>query len=516
MKLFKSIVTVGGFTMASRIFGFVRTILTASYLGATGISDALEVAIKIPSFLRRLFAEGAFNAAFVPLFAAQLAGEGEEAAKSFAEEILSIFICVLLVIVVLVEIFMPVLMPLFVPGFTRTPERLHYAIEFTRVTFPFIFFISLTALYSGILNSFERFAAVASSPMVGNMCIIAVVLGMATYFSTPGHAFALGILLCGVVQFLWVWIPAVRLRMALKLIRPKMTPRVTEFLAKVTPAAASSGVVQINILIGMVIASFLPAGGVSYLSYADRLNQLPLSVVGTAIGTALLPLLTKQIRKGNHQQAIKSQNDALEMALILTLPATLGLFCLAEPLVVVLFERKAFDAVASLATSQTLMAFSWGLPAYVLTKIFSSCFFAYQNTRTPLKAAAIAVAVDIVLSVLMVKPLQHVGIALATAISAWVNASLLGYLLWRKGYFTMTPHLRKVLPRYGVVSLLTGVYLQLMAMILKDQFRETFMVSVTVLSLFILSGIILFFGLAKAFKAINFKELKLKFQGVDV
>lgn len=512
MKLFRSIATVGGFTMGSRLLGFIRTVLTASYLGATGISDALEIAIKFPSFLRRLFAEGAFNASFVPLFAGCLASERKDSARSVAEEILSIFVCVLLVIVILVEVFMTYIIPIVVPGFAQTPQRLFYAVEFTRITFPFIFFISLTALYSGILNSFDRFAAVASSPMIGNFFIIVTVLSLATVLPTPGHAFSLGVLICGVVQFVWVWVPAMKLGMGLRLIRPRITPQVKKFLIKLGPAAASSGVVQLNILIGMVIASFLPAGGVSYISYADRLNQLPLSVIGTAIGTALLPLLSKQIRSEETEKAHQSQNDALEMALLLTLPATVGLFTLANPLVTVLFERKAFDTFASLQTSYTLMAFSCGLPAYVLIKIFSSCFFARQNTRTPLKAAAIAVVVDVVLSILLIGPLKHVGIGVATATSAWVNACLLGYFLWRRGGFVMSAHLKSIIPKFFGVSLLTGVYLKVTQPLFATWLKGPFFYKSLALGILIASAIVLFFGLARALGAFSFRAFKKKFQ----
>jgi putative peptidoglycan lipid II flippase len=513
MKLFRSIATVGGFTMASRFFGFIRTILTASYLGAGLISDALEIAIKFPSFLRRLFAEGAFNAAFIPFFAGNLAEFGEASAKSLAEEILAFLIFFLLILVILVEIFMGDLMPIVVPGFIKTPERLHYAIEFTRITFPFIFFISLTALYSGILNSFDRFAAVASSPMAGNVAIIAIVLSQATSFPTPGHAFAVSILICGIVQCMWVWLPALKLNMALKIIYPRFTPQVKNFLIRFGPAAASSGVVQVNILIGMVIASYLPAGGVSYIAYADRLNQLPLSVIGTAIGTALLPLLSRQIRSGHHEKALHSQNEALEFAMILTLPATVGLIALAHPMVTVLFERNAFNALASLATSHALMAFAAGLPAYIMIKIFSACFFAHQNTHTPLKAAAIAVVVDIGLSILFIRPFQHVGIGLATAIAAWVNAILLGYLLWKKGYFIIDERLKKIIPKYILVTLFTFLYLKFSVVIFKFWELETAFLKTAILCFIILSGIAFFFLLAKLLGAINFKELKLKFQG---
>lgn len=509
MKLFRSIATVGFYTMASRFFGFIRTILTASYLGAGAISDALEIAIKFPSFLRRLFAEGAFNAAFVPLFAGTLAEDGQEKAKSMAEEILAVFLLTLFILVLLVEIFMGDLIPLLLPGFKKTPERLCYAIAFTRITFPFIFFISLTALYSGILNSLDRFAAVAASPMAGNMAIIATIMAFSSQMQSPGHAFAVGVILCGVIQLLWVWVPALRLGYGLRIIWPRITPAVKGFLVKLGPAAASSGVVQLNILLGMAIASYLPEGGVSYLSYADRLNQLPLSVIGTAIGTAILPLLSRQIRSGRQDTAFTSQNDALEVALFLTLPATVGLMVLAHPLVVGLFQREAFNAHCSTETAHALMAFALGLPAYILSKIFSAFFFAHQNTRTPLKSAVISVGVDLILSILLIGPYGHIGIALATALSAWVNAIIMGFLLIKRGYFVMNPRLKYLLPRYGVVTLVTAFYLQWVKDLFESWLYQGLVMKVSALSFLVASGLLVFFGFARLWGIIHWKRLTL-------
>lgn len=513
MQLFRSIATVGLYTIGSRVFGFVRTVMTASFLGATGISDALEVAIKFPSFLRRLFAEGAMNAAFIPLFAGRLAEKGEKDAKSFAEEILALLVFVLLGLVILVEIFMPYVMDVFVPGFRATPERMQYAIEFSRITFPFIFFISLTALYGGILNSVDRFALVASSPMAGNMAIIAVVFCFAYQMPTPGHAFATGVLVCGVVQFLWVWIPSLRRGIGLKVRMPKITYRVHDFLKKFIPAAASSGVVQINIFIGMIISSFLPAGSVSYLAYADRLNQLPLSVVGTAIATALLPLMSKQIRLKDMQKAKESQRDAVEMALFLTLPATVGLIVLALPMVVALFQHKAFTAADSVATSYALMAYASGLPAYIMLKIFASVFFAHQDTRTPFVTAAIAVVIDVVLSIALIQVMGHVGIALATSLSAWVNALLMGSLLIKKGHFYVDERLKFTFSRFALVGLTTALFLKLLQVKIHPFFLESnFTLKVILLVGMVTSGLTLFFVLLKALKVVDFKDFSRKFK----
>lgn len=447
MRLIKSIATVGGFTIGSRLVGFLREVLTASLLGAGPAADALVLAIKLPSFFRRLFAEGAFNAAFVPIFAGLLATNGEKDARSFAEKILTILTCSLLFLVIFVELFLPYILPVILPGFKQTPERLQYAIEFTRITFPFIFFISLTALYSGILNSLDRFAAGASSPMAGNLAIIAVVLSLHDTFQSPGFAFAMGVTACGILQLLWVLIPSWKHGMRLRLRKPSLSPSVRKFFVVMGPAAMGSGVVQINLFIGAFIASWLPTGAISYMNYADRLNQLPLSVIGAAVGTALLPLLSKEIRQGNEERAQFNQSTALEFSLFLVLPAMTGLMCMAPELIKMVFQRGAFSAEDTQATALTLQAFAIGLPAYVMIKVFSSIFFARQDTKTPIITAGIGIIVDIFLSIILMQTLAQVGIALATAAAAWVNAFLLAFILWRQGHLPLTQQLVNYLPK---------------------------------------------------------------------
>jgi putative peptidoglycan lipid II flippase len=356
MKLLRSLSAVGGFTLGSRVFGFIRDVITASLLGTGAAMDALVIAMKLPSLLRRLLAEGAFNAAFVPMYAGLLAKEGKQSANSFAEEVLSVFVVCLMVIVVVVELLMSWLIPAFVPGFAATPERLELAIAYSRITFPFILFISLTALYSGILNSFDRFAAAAASPMAGNIFVIGFVMGMSVYVSDSGILIAGAIAGCGVVQLLWVLVPAYKNGTALSLKVPRLTPRVKQLLKRMAPVALGSGVHQFNVLIGTLIASILPVSGISYLYYAERLNQLPLSVIGTAMSTVLLPMLAKCIRAGRHDEAKAMQNQGVELSMLLTVPAMIGLVILAEPLVKMLYERGAFDAAAAQQTSYALMA----------------------------------------------------------------------------------------------------------------------------------------------------------------
>ncbi|MBM3524079.1 MAG: murein biosynthesis integral membrane protein MurJ, partial [Alphaproteobacteria bacterium] len=394
MSLLRGMATVGGFTMASRVLGFVRDVLTAAYLGAGPIADAFFVAFKFPNFFRRLFAEGAFNAAFVPLFAGMVAKDGRIAARHFAEDAMAVLIAVLLALTILVESFMPQFIALVAPGFRDEPDKFAYAVEFTRITFPYLLFISLVSLHGGVLNSLDRFAAVAATPIVLNLCMIGALIGLTRVLPSAGLALSWGVALAGLAQFLWLAAACRREGMALRLPVPRLTPDVKRLLRLMLPAAIGSGVVQVNLLIDVMIASLLPTGAVSFLYYADRLYELPLAVIGIAIGTAILPLLSRQIRLGETAAAGTTQNRALEIAMVLTLPATAALIVLAQPIIATLFERGAFDAATTRETSRALVAFALGLPAYVLIKVLAPCYYARQDTKTPVKIAVLCVVTN--------------------------------------------------------------------------------------------------------------------------
>ncbi len=511
MNLVRSITTVGGYTIGSRLFGFVREVLTASFLGAGPAADALVIALKLPSFFRRLFAEGAFNASFVPLFAGLLATKGKEEARTFAEQILTIWVGLLFLLTLFVELFLPSLMTYLVPGFGSTPERLYYAIEFSRITFPFIFFISLTALYSGILNSLDRFAVVASSPMAGNMIIIAVVFCLYDKFASPGFAFSWGIMACGILQWMWVWIPSLKKGMGLRFVWPKFDGNVKRFFQILGPAAFGSGVVQINLFVGAFIASWLPTGAISYLNYADRLNQLPLSVIGVAVSTALLPILSRQIRANLNEQAHETQSQAIEFSMFLTLPAALALVFLAEPFVMMVFERGAFTSNDTNATSLTLQALAIGLPAYVLIKVFSSSFFARQDTLTPVYTAIAGVIVDIGLSVALMGTYHQVGIAFATAAAAWINAILLGYLLWQGGSLRFESRLKRFASRMVFTCIGTVVFLKVLQSLISPFFLKGELVRDLSVAGLVTMGLLGFLVLSHLMGAFRFNDLKLMF-----
>lgn len=452
MSLSRSIATVGGYTMASRILGFTRDILIAAILGAGLVSDTFFVAFKLPNFFRRLFAEGAFNAAFVPVFSGVLTRDGRDAARAFASETFAVLLLTLLLFVTLLQIAMPWLMFGLAPGFALDPEKFDLAVELTRITFPYLLFISLVSLMGGVLNSVGRFAAVAATPILLNLSLIAALLFLAPLLETAGHALAWGVAGAGVIQFVWLAVAMRRAGMSLRLLRPRLTPRVRELLRLMVPGVIGAGVVQINLLIDVIIASILPEGSISFLYFADRVNQLPIGVIGVAVGTALLPLLSRQVAAGDSEAANTSQNRALEAGLLFTIPAAAALVIIAFPIVSVLFERGEFGADATRATAFALMAYSLGLPAYVMIKVLTPGYFARKDTRTPVKIAILAVGVNITLNLILIWPLEHVGLALATAISAWLNAALLARGLRRRGHLRLDERLRRRLPRIIVAS----------------------------------------------------------------
>ncbi|MDP7642100.1 MAG: murein biosynthesis integral membrane protein MurJ, partial [Alphaproteobacteria bacterium] len=313
--------------------------------------------------------------------------------------------------------------------------------------FPYILFISLVSLLGGVLNSLYRFAAAAATPIILNLCLIAALLGLSHWTATPGHALAIGVSGAGVLQFAWLIVALRRAGIALKLPRPRLTPRVKHMLVIIAPAALGAGIAQVNLVVDVIIASLLPEGAVSFLYYADRINQLPLGVIGVAVGTALLPLLSRQLRAGQDEDAGRSQNRAIEGALLLTMPAAAALMIIAEPVISVLFERGAFSSAATVASADALIAYAAGLPSFVMIKVLVPGYFARQDTRTPVRIAIICLVINVALNLILMGPLGHVGIALATTLSGWLNAALLARGLHRRGYFTADQRLRRRLPR---------------------------------------------------------------------
>lgn len=459
--MLRSIASIGGLTLVSRFLGLARDLLTAALLGAGPVADAFFVAFRLPNHFRALLAEGAFNAAFVPVFSAGLIAGGRSHARRFAAMIASILIVVQLVLLVLFELIMPWFMLIFAPGFTADPAKFDLAVLFSRITFPYLLLISLVSLQGAVLNSLGRFGAAAAAPIFLNLCMIAALVFVTPVVPTAGHALAWGVAAAGIAQFLYLAIEMRRAGMHLHLPWPHLTPEVRRFFKSFGPAALGAGLVQINLFFDTLIASLLPTGTVSYLNYADRINQLPLGVIGVAIGTVLLPELSRHLARGAHDAAGESQNRAIEWSLTLTLPAAIVFLVAPLPVVTGLFQWGAFGAGDAAATAGALAAYAAGLPAFVLIKALLPGLYARADTRTPVRIALVAILINILLKLLLMGPLVQVGVALATSCSAWVNAGLLAVTLHRRGHWRADLRLKRRFPRLLLACL--GMALALLA-----------------------------------------------------
>ena len=433
----RTVVTVGGWTLASRLAGFIRDMLAAALLGAGPTSDAFFVALKLPNLFRRLFGEGAFSVAFVPLYNAELAARGDVAANDFAQRTLSILLPTLLIATTVIILAMPWVMLLLAPGFVDDPARFPLAVQLSRITFPYLLLMSLVVLYGGILNSLGSFSPFAAAPIAFNLLQIGG-MGFAWWVGADiAQALAVSVTLSGVVQLLWMvsyaWYQGVRLR----LLRPRLCADTRRLLKLMGPAAIGSGVMQANVLVDMILATLLPTGAVTWLYYADRLNQLPLGVVGVAIGTALLPVLSRHVQRGNTEAVSHYLSRGIEIGLLFTLPAAIGLIVAAEPIIATIFQRGAFTLQDTRATAVALQAFASGVPAYVLVKILSTAFFAHQDTAGPVKFAIIAAVSNAVLGWILIHIIGHAGIGLATSLTAWLNLLLLIRRLHGQGQLTL-------------------------------------------------------------------------------
>ncbi|PLX38181.1 MAG: murein biosynthesis integral membrane protein MurJ [Hyphomicrobiales bacterium] len=510
MNLLRNFATVGIATMTSRVLGFVRDILIAAVFGTGPIADAFFVAFKLPNLFRRLFAEGAFNSAFVPLFARSLEEEGEDGARRFGEDILAAFLAALIAFTAIAEIVMPLLVYVLAPGFVEDGDKFATTVDFSRVTFPYLMLVSLVAFLSGILNTFGRFAAAGFAPVLLNIVLIACLTLIA--FMGTGHSYQSGMMLSiavaigGVVQLVALAITLKRTGFSLRLKRPRLTANVRRLVRLGIPGVISGGVTQLNIMIGTIIASF-SASAVSYLYYADRIYQLPLGVVGIAIGVALLPDLSRQLRSGNHDGVHHTQNRALEFSLVLTLPATAALIVIAGPIVQVLFERGAFTAASTTATAPALAAFAAGLPAFVLIKVFSPGFFAREDTATPMWFAGVGMVVNVAGSLALFPFFEHVGIAIATSVAGWINAGLLGFTLWRRGDFRADKLLIKRLPLIAVASVIMGAVIWGAAELLDNLLASPLLaVRAAALGAIVVLGAVVFFGACQATGAVDLKR----------
>jgi len=509
MSFARSVATVGGLTMLSRLAGFARDILTAAVLGAGPVADAFFVALKLPNFFRRLFAEGAFGVAFVPLFATRLRQEGRAAALAFAGEALAVLLAVLVPFTALAVWSMPWLMHALAPGFADEPTKFDMAVAMARLTFPYLMLVSLVALLGGVLNAFDRFGPFAAAPIAFNLTLIAALLLAPRLGLEPGMAMAAAVTLSGVVQLVWMAWACRAAGLSVHVPRPRLTPAVRRLFRLVAPGAVGAGVMQINLFVNVVLASLLPSGAVSYLYYADRLNQMPLGIIGIAIGTALLPVLARHVADGDHAAIRHDVSRALEFSLLLGLPAATALVVAGHPIIAVLFERGAFGAAETAATAWTLAAYAVGIPAFVVAKVFSAAFFARQDTDTPVRVAVVVTLANAALGIVLLPWLAQVGIALATGLTAWLNLGLLARALHRQGHLELDARVRRRAPRIVLAAIGMGTALAAGSAVLAPWLADgATAVRFGALALLVGGGGAVFFALAHALGGADLADLK--------
>ena len=511
MSLLRNFATVGSGTAASRLLGFVRDILIAAAIGTGPVADAFFVAQRLPNLFRRLFAEGAFASAFVPLFTKSHEGEGREAGLRFAEESLAALAFVLIILTVVAEIGMVWLTFGLAPGFAAEPEKFDLAVLLSRITFPYLFLVSIVALLSGALNGIGRFAAAALAPVLLNVSMIVALLIIwrsGEIGSTEaGVWLSVSVTVAGVLQLVMLWIACARAGLSIRPRWPRLTENVRRLTRLAGPSVLAGGVVQINIVVGTIIASLQP-GAVSWLYYADRLYQLPLGVVGIAIGVILLPDLARALAGGRRDLMDHSQNRAIEFAAALTLPATIALLVIPGPIIAVLFQRGAFTAVDTAATAPALAAYAVGLPAFVAIKVLQPAFFAREDTWTPMWTGLLSMVVNVVAAIVLFWLYGHVGIAAATSIAAWINTAQLGWILHRRGHLKMDHLMRKRLPLLALASVIMGVAVWLAASWLAPWLNAgSLVVRLLALAALVTGGVALFAAICQATGVVDFRLL---------
>ena len=458
--LFKIISIVGSLTFLSRILGYFRDLLIARVIGAGLISDCFFVAFKLPNLFRRILGEGAMNAAFIPVVSGVRTKSGKKSADAFFSNIFSFLLVALLAFVLILEIFMPLIITLIAPGFSDNPEKFNHSINLTRLTFPFVLFICLTSLMGAYLNTLGKFASMAVTPIILNLSLIFTLL---IYFKSENlflisSTLSFVVSIAGIIQVIWMYYNIRRNKSKLSinfsfLKTFKSDKEITKFFRLLLPAILGNGAYQINLLIDMILASTLPDGSISFLYYADRVNQLPLGVLGIAIGTALLPVLSSQVKKNQKKEAEKSISKAIKFGILFSIPAFFGLLIFSENIISFLFFRGAFEYKDVQATSSALIALCCGLPAFIMIKILVIPFFANEDTKTPIKISLFCMSINLILNLILIREFLHVGLAISTSASAWINFILLFYILNKNLNYSFDISIFKVFLKVSLASL---------------------------------------------------------------
>lgn len=455
------IFTVGGYTLLSRLTGFARDIMLAAILGAGPVADAFFVALRLPNHFRAIFAEGAFNAAFVPAYA-HVHTRGAASARLFADRIFTLLFLSQIVLLVVALLFMPQVIGLLAPGFSDDAGQRATAIELTRITFPYLLLITLVTLYGGMLNVAHRFASAAAAPIFLNLSMM-LTLALAAFFPSAGHAAAWGVLISGVLQYLLLAGDLSFHGGLPRFARPVWDADISGFFRALGPATLGSMGTQVALFADTIIATFLPIGALSALYYADRLNQLPIGVIGIAIGTVLLPEMSRRITSGDHAGAAASQRRAFEFTLLFSVPFVAAFLVVPDIIMRAMFARGAFTSADAAAAGATLSAYAIGLIPFVLIRSAVATFYARKDTATPMKAALTGIAVNVALKVALVASLAQVGLAVATAIGAWVNLLLLIGFAMRAGYLAFDRAFYRALAKFGLCGGLMALVLWLTA-----------------------------------------------------
>ena len=508
MNLIASTSTFGFFTLISRILGYVRDILIAIFLGTSFFADAFFVAFRLPNTFRRLFAEGTFNAAFIPSYASELA-VNKERADHFAKNIFNLLFLILLILVLISEIFMPQLIFLIAPGFYKDPEKLKLAVDLSRITFPFLFFICIASFFGAILNSYNKFAAAAAAPIILNVILIGSLFFSQWLNISDVLTLSYAVSFAGFLQLLILLFFVRKNFKPILSIKIKLNKQIKFFFRKLLPSIFSSGVTQINILVGTIIASF-QAGAVSYLYYADRVYQINLAVAGIAVGTVMLPELSKHVKNNNSDGINNLQNRALELCLFLSIPAATALVLASEEIITSLFGYGSFNSDSVTNTAIALTFFAFGVPAFSILKIFSNYFFARNDTKTPFYLSVISVILNILISVSFFNKLGFVIIPIATSISSWINVFLHYYFIKKRNLYNFDKTFIYKFPRMILSVVVMGIILYLLLGFFSEQFNYNESWKFIYLFIIVIISLFSYFLISNFSGALKFKDIKLK------
>ncbi len=508
MNLIASTSTFGFFTLISRILGYVRDILIAIFLGTSLFADAFFVAFRLPNTFRRLFAEGTFNAAFIPSYAGELA-KNKKQADSFAKNVFNLLFIILLFFVLLAEIFMPKLIFLIAPGFYKDPEKLKLAIDLSRITFPFLFFICLASFFGAILNSYNKFAAAAAAPIILNVVLIGALFFSKSFDAPEVLTLSYAVSVSGLLQLLILFFFVKKNFRPILDFKIKIDNKVKLFFKKLLPSIFSSGVTQINILVGTIIASF-QAGAVSYLYYADRVYQMNLAVAGIAVGTVMLPQLSKYVKNNNANEISNLQNRALELCLFLSVPAAVALILASKEIITSLFGYGSFNNESVNNTALALTFFAFGVPAFSILKIFSNYFFARNDTKTPFYLSVVSVILNILISISFFNKIGFIIIPMATSISSWINVLLHFYFIKKRDLYKFDQKFIYKFPRMLLSVVVMGIVLYLLLGFFSDKFEYNESWKFIYLFIIVIISLISYFLISNFSGAFKFKDIRLR------